>query len=281
MLNKLSTFVLMLFVAGALLVQQVHAVASAGTSTNTNADTTRVLFVGNSYIYYNNLPRLFTAVAASKGKPVVAEMIVHGGARLEEHAANKQLGKHIAEGDWDYVVLQEQSTIAGQIVDGRLKNPDIDGFHKAASALHEVIKEAGAETVFHLTWARAHAPEMQHDLNRAYYAIARQLNTPISPIGKTWAMAKQRMSSTNLYQEDESHPSPAGSYLSAVTLFATIFNESPTSATGKITGHPVEEGLVNRSRTETLVDLSMQEYMMLQEIAWRLHREEMKAGGHE
>lgn len=270
MLKKPSIFVLMLLAIGVIQVAQVHA--------EVNTDTTRVLFIGNSYIYYNNLPRLFTAVAASKGKPVVAEMVVHGGARLNEHAANKQLAKHIAEGDWDYVVLQEQSTIAGKIVDGRLQNSDVVGFHKAASSLHEVITAAGAQTVFHLTWARAHAPGMQQDLNQAYYAIAKQLNAQLSPIGKTWAMAKQMMSSTNLYQEDESHPSPAGSYLSAVTLFTTLFNESLTSATAKITGHPVEEGLVNTSRTETLVDLSMQEAMMLQEIAWRLHREEKKGG---
>ena len=252
-----------------LLVAPAHG-AQGGPST----DSTRVLFIGNSYIYYNNLPQLFAEVAASKGHYVDAEMAVRDGARLLEHAADQEIGKRIREGDWDYVVLQEQSTLGGSIADGRLEGADINGFFEAARSLHAAIKASGAQTVFHLTWARKHSPQMLDDLVAAYEQIASELDAEVAPVGKAWAVANAEVPSANLYLADDSHPSSAGSYLSAVTLYATLFDESPKNALTTIIGHPVEDSRVNEDEIETLVDLSAKDARILQGIAWRIYKQE-------
>ena len=72
----------------------------------------RVLFVGNSYIYYNDLPSVIgdLATAAHESRPVVAEQVLVGAATLERHLALGDAMTAIRRGGWDVVVLQEQST---------------------------------------------------------------------------------------------------------------------------------------------------------------------------
>src|SRR5262245_62027095 len=73
----------------------------------------RVLFVGNSQVYFNDLPRIVEALAesAAADRPRVrADRAVAGGASLESHW-NRGTGQGtaramIAEGKWDYVILQ-------------------------------------------------------------------------------------------------------------------------------------------------------------------------------
>ena len=74
-------------------------------------DTTRVLFLGNSYTYYNDLPQLLTDLAADMGHVVETAANTPGGYTLQGHASNDTSLDLIAEGGWDFVVLQEQSQI--------------------------------------------------------------------------------------------------------------------------------------------------------------------------
>lgn len=72
-------------------------------------DSLRVLFVGNSYTFYNHLSRLVQSLAASCGKKVSVHQVANPGWYLSQHAANTQTLEAIREGGWDYMVIQEQS----------------------------------------------------------------------------------------------------------------------------------------------------------------------------
>ncbi|MGI6573137.1 MAG: hypothetical protein ACOX19_06940 [Fermentimonas sp.] len=48
-------------------------------------DTLRVLFVGNSYTYYNNLPQLVSILSEQTGTKLITQKSVVGGAKLSEH----------------------------------------------------------------------------------------------------------------------------------------------------------------------------------------------------
>src|SRR5215471_15592197 len=76
------------------------------------AHSIRVLFIGNSYTYFNNLPEIFTKLAQSghQGK-VETMMAAPGGWRLKDHWEKGDALKALHEGKWDYVVLQDQSTL--------------------------------------------------------------------------------------------------------------------------------------------------------------------------
>ena len=73
----------------------------------------RVLFIGNSYTFVNNLPWMLSELArAADDSPVIdTEMIVAGGATLRTHWEGGRALAAIRRGHWDYVVLQEQSTL--------------------------------------------------------------------------------------------------------------------------------------------------------------------------
>src|SRR5437879_3318031 len=72
---------------------------------------TRVLFIGNSYTFVNDLPGTFAGLAAAGGHRVQTGMLASGGATLEAHAADPATARALASTRWSGVVLQEQSEI--------------------------------------------------------------------------------------------------------------------------------------------------------------------------
>ena len=69
----------------------------------------RVLFIGNSYTFYHNLPDLVSQIGESVGFPIDATACTKGSQRFTGHLQNGKLLRMLAAGGWDYVVLQEQS----------------------------------------------------------------------------------------------------------------------------------------------------------------------------
>ncbi|SDD40473.1 hypothetical protein [Aquimonas voraii] len=68
----------------------------------------RVLFVGNSLIYRNDLPNQFAQLAsAALGRPVEAEMLARGGAHLSHHVAAGVVQRELASGGYTALVMQE------------------------------------------------------------------------------------------------------------------------------------------------------------------------------
>ena len=75
-----------------------------------DADSLRVLWVGNSYTYYNDMPAIVQQIAATQKVKVSCTRFLKGGERFSGHLTNQKLLKALAAGGWDYVVLQEQSS---------------------------------------------------------------------------------------------------------------------------------------------------------------------------
>jgi hypothetical protein len=186
----------------------------------TSSTPIHILFIGNSYTSYYKLPSLVVKIAASSHdrKQVETDMITAGGASLRQHWNKGEALEAIRQRSWNYVVLQEQSTLP-------IKSPK--RFHDSARLFHEEIMKQGAQTVFYLTWARQHAPETQASLTEAYTNIAKELQALVAPVGVAWQTALRENPVLVLHEEDGSHPTPAGSYLAACVFYATLFNDSP------------------------------------------------------
>ena len=72
-------------------------------------DTLRVLFVGNSYTYFENLPQVVSVLSEQTGTVLITEKSTIGGAKLREHwrgARGLNTKEKIRNGDYDIVVLQ-------------------------------------------------------------------------------------------------------------------------------------------------------------------------------
>ncbi len=210
----------------------------------------KVLFLGNSYTYGNDLPGMIAAMAdAAGGRKIETDRITPGGCTFQRHVEGKKALAKIREKPWDAVVLQEQSMM-----------PCVDPkrMHKYARLLHAEIDKRGARTVFFLTWARQHKPEMQNGLNKAYFTIAKELGAEVAPVGMAWKNAFAADPKLVLHRNDKSHPNPAGTYLAACVFYATLLDKNPV-------GLPAEIKRGNK----TLVKLDPKLARKLQEIAWK------------
>lgn len=194
------------------------------------ADCTRVLFLGNSYTYVNDLPDTFAKLARSGGHQVETGMVAQGGWTLTDLLNSGDVSDALATGPWDYVVLQEQSQIPS--VEWSRTNE----MYPSARSLVWNIRNANATPVFFLTWAhRDGFPEnglpdyasMQDQINFGYYGIAGELNVPVAPVGVAWSAVHGSHPEIALWQDDGSHPTKAGTYLAACVFYRTIFQESP------------------------------------------------------
>jgi len=201
----------------------------------------KVLFIGNSFTARNDLPGLIAHLAAAKGKTLESDLVSAGGASLRAHWNAGAAAKKIASGDYDGVVLQEQSTFP-------VKNPK--RMHENVRLFDEAIKAAGAKTLLYLTWAREHAPESQQAITDTYLKIGEELGATVVPAGLAWQRFRSQYDQPSLYDRDQSHPTLAGSYLAACVFFAVLFKESPV-------GIEVE-------------GLSKGAAVILQKVAWKI-----------
>ncbi len=233
---------------------------------------TRVLFIGNSYTYANNLPGLLIELSKGEAKPVDAEMVVEGGATLNS-LWDKGTGQGTAQAAiqsarWDYIVLQEQSTLGGyEVVNGIDQIGDPSGFYDGVRKFDDAIRQVGAKTLLYMTWARRNAPQNQAFLTNAYLTIAKERHAIVAPVGLAWQAALNKLPGLPLYQDDGSHPDVLGSYLAACVFYATIYGKSPEGLPGQITNTLVDAA--GEAQTG-VVNLTAQEAQFLQQIAWQV-----------
>ena len=107
--------------------------------------------------------------------------------------------------------------------------------------LANAAEEVGAKPVYFLTWAYENArkwmsdnPEaltkfekMQQHLNDSYFRLAVDTDGVVCPIGIAWSIIREKHPEIKLHREDGSHPSKMGAYLSALVMYATLFDEEP------------------------------------------------------
>lgn len=181
-------------------------------------DSLNVLFIGNSFTARNDVPALIESLATARGKKFTHQLISAGGASLRMHWNKGAAQQVIAQNKFDYVVLQEQSTLP-------VKNAV--RMHENIRLFDEVIKKSGAKTALYLTWARQNAPETQAAINEAYLSIGAELGATVIPVGIAWQNFLTQNHPLTLHDNDLSHPTLAGSYLSACVFFAELFAENP------------------------------------------------------
>ena len=195
-----------------------------------------ILFIGNSYTYYNDMPSaLFAPIAEEAGYRVEVTAITKGAHTLAKYAdpADEYGAKVEAaltgEKKYDFVILQEQSLRPAA------QNPA--SFYSAVRNLSERIRATGAEPILYATWGRKAGASaldtygwtnesMTWRLAAGYTAIGKELNIPVVHVGLAFRDAYAN-GTVELYNADLSHPSYAGSYLAAMTLFAGIFGVDP------------------------------------------------------
>lgn len=200
-----------------------------------------ILFLGNSFLFVNDLPSVFAALSESGGFKANVQEFSEGGYHLSYFADPLDelgaLSQEALKGQkWDYVVLQEQSRIPTDAV--MVEEETIPAVKK----LDEMIKEAGGQTAFLMTWAYKNGDdlnqygidsvttreEMQTQIAESYIKMAKEVDGLLSPAGIAFIRCAKDNPDIELWdEEDDMHPTLEGTYLAACTLYATLYHKSP------------------------------------------------------
>ena len=247
--------------ASLLLIGQVQALAPVVKQID---PPDKILFVGNSFTYYNDnlhshLRNLMRAGKLNKQGVTRVRSLTLSGGHLHEHVG--ALRQHVVKDAFDLVVMHGHST-AFQ------KKSTAERFDKVAKLLALALREQGTEPAFLMTWAYKDRPGMLKKIARGYTKTGNKLEALVIPAGNAFELARKKHPEIELYspdirsfdtdsdgsisisyKKDVKHPSSAGTYLTACTAYAALFQKSPV-------------GLPYHS------DLSVETAKQLQQIAW-------------
>jgi hypothetical protein len=178
---------------------------------------TRVLFIGNSLAYANDLPALVCQLARSTGRQTTCESVAKPDYGLEEHWSDGEARRAIARG-WDVVVLQQGPSALPEsrrlLVDyTRRFDPE--------------IKRAGARTALYMVWPSRGRRGDFPAVSQSYAAAAKAVNGLLLPAGDAWRAAWAADAALPLYGPDGFHPSTMGSYLAALAIYEPLFASPP------------------------------------------------------
>lgn len=184
-------------------------------------DTLSVLFVGNSYTYYSNMPHLVSLISDSTKVKLITYKSTAGGAKLSDHwNGNKGLKSKeaISSGKYDIVVLQGQSKEAVK---------EKEEFLMYSKKLSDLVKASGAKPYLYVTWAPQKIPQYQEIITETFQQASKESDCGLVMVGEAWKLAKKLRPDIGLFTTDGSHPSDLGAFLTACAFVKTFSRELP------------------------------------------------------
>ena len=191
-----------------------------------------VLFIGNSYTFYHEMPVLFENLAKANQKKVTVDSVTRGGRRLYENlvcgdAEHEKIAELLQNKSYDVLFLQEQSYHA--LVDYGSFEEGVLGLAKLVDANRTVLyatwgRKSGCDLLDKYGWT---SEQMGQKLHEAYSSAAQKCGAEVSPVGLAFNAINLGNSDIELYAPDLSHPSRTGSVLVTVMHYKTVFGELP------------------------------------------------------
>ena len=216
-----AVFLLCTSVLAGELVDMQKNDAQTGTeeATREEDETMRILFIGNSHTYVNDMPAIFQEIAEAEGYQVEVTMLAQSRFYLLEHVQMPDTAFNIRYGNYDYVVLQEHAHPFGPV----------EEYVQGASDLNAWAVEAGARVVLYETWSQKNDSDGQAEITKANQDLAETLGAVLAPVGTRWWEKIEEDPEIELYASDGAHASPEGSRLAAQVIWESIRNDRADS----------------------------------------------------
>ena len=197
------------------------------------------IFIGNSFFYFNN--GIHTQViglvrAADPKQPLRATMATISGSGIDWHDVESYfrpnaIGRYSFDANNNVVFNKIDRLFEVAVIMDCSQcpiHPTLKTvFREYAKKNTDAIRKNGAEPVLFMSWAYADKPEMTQELAEAYIAAGNDLGALVIPAGLAFARSIEKRPALNLFAPDKRHPSPAGTYLAAATIYASLFAKSP------------------------------------------------------
>ncbi len=203
----------------------------------------KLLFIGNSHTYYNDMPSLVTSLLEATGERCHTTMLTRGGKGLTFHMTEPSVLFNIRHGGYDTVIAQDR----GASFDAAL-------LAEGAEALCNISTEAGSRFLLFMPWVPRDARSSQRGMTEAYLSFARKHGCRFAPCGEVFTRLLTTLHTDELYREDGNHATPLGSYAAAVTIFYTVTGRKRAIDPAKIQDPGISRGfplaLCQRIHTE-------------------------------
>lgn len=195
----------------------------------------RVLFVGNSYLYYgdslhNHVRRMVLAAKLVEKKKLKIKSATISGGAIFDHDIDSYLkpGKLRVKGPFQVVMLQGSSLVGWS-------KKRLPKFQKTVAEFSNKIAAAGGETALYMThmYAKQHKrydPEMIRKLEKVYVETGNKVGALVIPVGLAFEEAYRQRPGLKLQKQyDGSHPDLIGTYLAACVVYASLYGQSPVA----------------------------------------------------
>lgn len=179
----------------------------------------RVLFVGNSHTFFNDMPTIFQMFCRESGT-ADAEVVMqaHPGVHLSWHLSQQwELRYGLVQGNFDYMVFQQAAHPC----------PPMEETLRDGARMVELARAQGVKPVATITWCERRFPENQQKMYDIFDALHEQTGVLCSPVGQVFQRVEREEKDIDLYWVDGEHASMYGSYVIAACAYARIFGKSP------------------------------------------------------
>lgn len=214
------------------------------TAASVAAAPLRVLFLGNSLTAGNDVPALVQAMARLQGVDLHYLSVTPGGYALEDHWHD---GRHtlLASGNYDVLVLQQgPSTLASSQANLR----------EWAVTWAAHARRFGTRPALYMIWPVRTQANGFALVSQSYRNAALAADAGIFPAGEAWQQALRLNPSLALYQSDDLHALPAGSFLAAMVIARGLVSLDPSQVPASVNGISVPAATLAtfRSIVETM-----------------------------
>ncbi len=230
-----------------------------------SATTRKVLFIGNSYTYTNNMPLIVDSIANAMGDTLLFDSRTVGGYTLQQHSTDSVTINKIFSQQWDIVIIQEQSQMPA-FPPAEVDTEVYPYARKLDSFVH--ANDTCTQTMFMMTWGHANGDPtncttypvictydgMQERLRESYLQMATDNHADVIPVGSAFKIMMDSAYSPWLYSPDSSHPVVAGSYLQSCVVYSSIFHKSTRNCLYYDGLSNTEASLLQRIATKVVFD---------------------------
>ncbi len=179
----------------------------------------RVLFIGNSLTFFNDLPGLVASIGAVSGVDISVVSRTNANFSLEDHW-HAGAADGIRNLEPDIVVMQQGPSSLAQ-----------NKLHLRAwsDSLARVAHGIGATTALYMVWPSSDRAQFFDDVLESYRLAAENSGSLFAPAGEAWREYWAEDPDAQLWGGDGFHPSQLGSVVAAVTIASVILDLDPTS----------------------------------------------------
>ena len=179
----------------------------------------RVLFIGNSLTYVNDLPATVAALARDNGDSLVASMAAGPNLALIDHlTGGSNALQLLRDSSWDAVVLQQGPTTTAMCRDSMVL---------WTGMFAPLIQRAGGVSMTLMAWPAISTGDVWEQAHTTAVLAAASVHGILVPAGDAWRTALLTHPDVRLYSDDGYHPSALGSFLTALVVYQRITGRDP------------------------------------------------------